>query len=108
MRANKESEREIMVEEGVRDKSDEDYDDDDGDEGEYDDGEEGDDDEKMDKLADNDKLGVIKTIPEQFRHRTKLEIVSWLVEHPDILRLANEINSSDVDTKNNEVSIESI
>lgn len=82
----------VIVEEGVRDKSDEDYDDDDGDDEGDDNGEEGDE------------------IPEQFRYHTKLEIVNWLVKHPDILRLANEMNeSSDVaESKNNEVSIESI
>ena len=83
----------VIVEEGVRDKSDEDYDNDDDDDDEGDDnGEEADE------------------IPEQFRKHSKLEIVNWLVKHPDILRLANEMNeSSDVaESKNNEVSIESI
>jgi hypothetical protein len=82
----------VIVEKGVRDKSDEDYDNDDDDDDEGDDnGEEADE------------------IPEQFRNHTKLEIVNWLVKHPDILRLANEMNeSSDVaELKNNEVSIES-
>ena len=89
MRVNKPN---VIVEKGVRDKSDEDYDNDDDDDDEGDDnGEEADE------------------IPEQFRNHTKLEIVNWLVKHPDILRLANEMNeSSDVaESKNNEVSIES-
>ncbi|GES98218.1 hypothetical protein GLOIN_2v1876551 [Rhizophagus clarus] len=82
----------VIVEEGVRDKSDEDYDNDDDDDDEGDDnGEEADE------------------IPEQFRKHSKLEIVNWLVKHPEIL-LANEINESSdvVESKNNEVSIESI
>lgn len=63
MRTNKQNDdsvREVIIEEGVRDKSDEDDENTDGEE------EEDDDDEKMDKLNDNDKLGMIKTIPEQF------------------------------------------
>ncbi|GES74851.1 hypothetical protein GLOIN_2v1876551 [Rhizophagus clarus] len=83
----------VIVEEGVRDKSDEDYDNDDDDDDEGDDnGEEADE------------------IPEQFRKHSKLEIVNWLVKHPEILRLANEMNESSdvVESKNNEVSIESI
>ena len=90
MRVNKPN---VIVEEGVRDKSDEDYDNDDDDDDEGDDnGEEADE------------------IPEQFRKHSKLEIVNWLVKHPEILRLANEMNeSSDVaESKNNKVSIESI
>ncbi|GET01099.1 hypothetical protein GLOIN_2v1786777 [Rhizophagus clarus] len=80
----------VIVEEGVRDKSDEDYDNDDDDDDEGDDnGEEADE------------------IPEQFRKHSKLEIVNWLIKHPEILRLANEMNESSdvVESKNNEDKI---
>ncbi|GES83495.1 hypothetical protein GLOIN_2v1838083 [Rhizophagus clarus] len=79
----------VIVEEGVRDKSDEDYDNDDDDDEGDDNGEEADE------------------IPEQFRKHSKF---NWLVKHPEILRLANEMNESSdvVESKNNEVSIESI
>lgn len=105
MRINKQKNNESEREE--EDKSDE------GDEGDEDDGDDGDDgededddDEKINKVDDNEK----KPIPEQFRSRTKLEICTWLVEHPDILRLANEMNEASyvVSSKNNEVSIDSI
>ncbi|GBB92278.1 hypothetical protein RclHR1_19950006 [Rhizophagus clarus] len=79
----------VIVEEEVRDKSDEDYNNDD------------DDDERDDNGEEADEIS------EQFQKHSKLEIVNWLVKHPDILRLANEMNeSSDVaESKNNEDKI---
>ena len=38
-----------------------------------------------------EKIDKIKPIPEQFQSCTKLEICNWLVVHPHILRLANQM-----------------
>jgi len=34
--------------------------------------------------------------PEVFQSKSNLEIVAWLVDHPEILRLALEMNNTDV------------
>lgn len=38
-----------------------------------------------------EKIDKIKPIPEQFQSCTNLEICNWLVVHPHILRLANQM-----------------
>lgn len=54
-----------------------------------------DDDDKTEEMDNNDNMGKmddkIKTIPEQFQSCTNLEICNWLVTHPHILRLANQM-----------------
>ena len=53
------------------------------------------DDDKTEEMDNNDKMGKmddkIKTIPEQFQSYSNLEICNWLVSHPHILRLANQM-----------------
>ncbi|CAB5217504.1 unnamed protein product [Rhizophagus irregularis] len=67
----------IVVNEKSNDDDDDDDDDDDND----------DDDES--KTEDHKK-------PEVFQSKSNLEIVAWLVDHPEILRLALEMNNTDV------------
>ncbi|UZO16026.1 uncharacterized protein OCT59_007427 [Rhizophagus irregularis] len=83
-------EKEVIVEDDVRDKSE-------------DEDEEDEDDEDDDN--DNDKLGAAKTVLDPFQFCTKLDICNWLKnKNPDILRLANEMNESSyvVSSKNTE------
>jgi hypothetical protein len=49
-----------------------------------------DDDDKTDKTEKMDKIKLI-LIPEQFQSGTNLEICNWLVAHPHILQLANQM-----------------
>src|SRR6266542_1886383 len=79
---NKEGEREAIVE-GEKSSDDDD----------------GDDDDDNDKMDDNNKTD--NKIPNPFQSYTNLEICNWLVEHPNILQLANqmlEMNESSFDT----------
>ncbi|CAB4374051.1 unnamed protein product [Rhizophagus irregularis] len=71
------SEKEVIVKEDVRDKS-----------------EEEEEEEEEDDDDDNDKLGAAKTISDPFQFCTKLDICNWLVKNPEILRLVNEMNES--------------
>ncbi|CAB4407231.1 unnamed protein product [Rhizophagus irregularis] len=48
-----------------------------------------DDDDDVSKMEDHKK-------PEVFQSKSNLEIVVWLVDHPEILRLALEMNKTDV------------
>ena len=48
-----------------------------------------DDDDDESKTEDHKK-------PEVFQSKSNLEIVAWLVDHPEILRLALEMNNTDV------------
>ncbi|CAB4445567.1 unnamed protein product [Rhizophagus irregularis] len=48
-----------------------------------------DDDDDVGKTEDHKK-------PEVFQSKSNLEIVAWLVDHPEILRLALEMNKTDV------------
>ncbi|CAB5366612.1 unnamed protein product [Rhizophagus irregularis] len=48
-----------------------------------------DDDDDASKTEDHKK-------PEVFQSKSNLEIVAWLVDHPEILRLALEMNNTDV------------
>ncbi|CAB4412030.1 unnamed protein product [Rhizophagus irregularis] len=48
-----------------------------------------DDDNDVGKTEDHKK-------PEVFQSKSNLEIVAWLVDHPEILRLALEMNKTDV------------
>ncbi|CAB4410947.1 unnamed protein product [Rhizophagus irregularis] len=48
-----------------------------------------DDDDDVGKTKDHKK-------PEVFQSKSNLEIVAWLVDHPEILRLALEMNKTDV------------
>ncbi|CAB5089643.1 unnamed protein product [Rhizophagus irregularis] len=48
-----------------------------------------DDDDDENKTEDHKK-------PEVFQSKSNLEIVAWLVDHPEILRLALEMNNTDV------------
>ncbi|PKK58336.1 hypothetical protein RhiirC2_823246 [Rhizophagus irregularis] len=88
-------EKEVIVEDDVRDKSED---------------EDEDDEEDEDDDNDNDKLDVAKTVLDPFQFCTKLDICNWLLKNPDILRLANEMNESSyvVSSKNTEVSINTI
>ncbi|UZO22419.1 uncharacterized protein OCT59_014782 [Rhizophagus irregularis] len=54
-----------------------------------DDDDEDDDDDDASKTEDHKK-------PEVFQSKSNLEIVAWLVDHPEILRLALEMNNTDV------------
>jgi hypothetical protein len=54
-----------------------------------DDDEDDDDDDDASKTEDHKK-------PEVFQSKSNLEIVAWLVDHPEILRLALEMNNTDV------------
>ncbi|CAB4396429.1 unnamed protein product [Rhizophagus irregularis] len=59
-----------------------------------------DDDDDDDDDDDNDDDDESKTEdhkkPEVFQSKSNLEIVAWLVDHPEILRLALEMNNTDV------------
>ncbi|UZO00448.1 uncharacterized protein OCT59_011581 [Rhizophagus irregularis] len=83
---------EVIVEDDVRDKSE-------------DEDKEDEDDEDDDN--DNDKLGMTKTVLDPFQFCTKLDICNWLLKNPDILRLANEMNESSyvISSKNTEDKI---
>ncbi|GBC39111.2 hypothetical protein GLOIN_2v1786777 [Rhizophagus irregularis DAOM 181602=DAOM 197198] len=85
-------EKEVIVEDDVRDKSE-------------DEDKEDEDDEDDDN--DNDKLGMTKTVLDPFQFCTKLDICNWLLKNPDILRLANEMNESSyvISSKNTEDKI---
>ncbi|POG61309.1 hypothetical protein GLOIN_2v1786777, partial [Rhizophagus irregularis DAOM 181602=DAOM 197198] len=85
-------EKEVIVEDDVRDKSED---------------EDEEDEEDEDDDNDNDKLGAIKTVLDLFQFCTKLDICNWLLKNPDILRLANEMNESSyvVSSKNTEDKI---
>lgn len=48
-----------------------------------------DDDDDASKTEDHKK-------PKVFQSKSNLEIVAWLVDHPEILRLALEMNNTDV------------
>ncbi|CAB4374192.1 unnamed protein product [Rhizophagus irregularis] len=74
------ADKEVIV---VNEKRSNDDDDDDDD----DDNDDDDDDES--KTEDHKK-------PEVFQSKSNLEIVAWLVDHPEILRLALEMNNTDV------------
>ncbi|CAB4384560.1 unnamed protein product [Rhizophagus irregularis] len=58
------------------------------------------DDDDDDDDDDNDDDDESKTEdhkkPEVFQSKSNLEIVAWLVDHPEILRLALEMNNTDV------------
>ncbi|CAB5375835.1 unnamed protein product [Rhizophagus irregularis] len=71
------ADKEVIVVNEKRSNDDDDDDDDDND----------DDDES--KTEDHKK-------PEVFQSKSNLEIVAWLVNHPEILRLALEMNNTDV------------
>ncbi|GBC19269.2 hypothetical protein GLOIN_2v1786777 [Rhizophagus irregularis DAOM 181602=DAOM 197198] len=85
-------EKEVIVEDDVKNKSEK---------------EDEEDKEEEDDYNDNDKLGVAKTVLDLFQFCTKLDICNWLLKNPDILRLANEMNESSyvISSKNTEVSI---
>ncbi|PKC07800.1 hypothetical protein RhiirA5_478871 [Rhizophagus irregularis] len=85
-------EKEVIVEDDVRDKSED---------------EDEEDEEDEDDDNDNDKLGAAKTVLDPFQFCTKLDICNWLLKNPDILRLANEMNESSyvVSSKNTEDKI---
>ncbi|CAB4385905.1 unnamed protein product [Rhizophagus irregularis] len=72
------ADKEVIVVNEKRSNDDDDDDDDDDD---------NDDDES--KTEDHKK-------PEVFQSKSNLEIVAWLVDHPEILRLALEMNNTDV------------
>ncbi|CAB4401593.1 unnamed protein product [Rhizophagus irregularis] len=59
-----------------------------------------DDDDDDDNDNDNDDDDESKTEdhkkPEVFQLKSNLEIVAWLIDHPEILRLALEMNNTDV------------
>ncbi|CAB4392198.1 unnamed protein product [Rhizophagus irregularis] len=73
------ADKEVIV---VNEKSNDDDDDDDDDD-------DNDDDDDESKTEDHKK-------PEVFQSKSNLEIVAWLVDHPEILRLALEMNNTDV------------
>ncbi|CAB4382684.1 unnamed protein product [Rhizophagus irregularis] len=77
--AAKSADKEVIVVNEKRSNDDDDDDDDDDDNG---------DDDKS-KTEDHKK-------PEVFQSKSNLEIVAWLVDHPEILRLALEMNNTDV------------
>jgi hypothetical protein len=54
-----------------------------------------DDDDDDDEDDDESKTEDHKK-PEVFQSKSNLEIVAWLVDHPEILRLALEMNNTDV------------
>ena len=58
------------------------------------------DDDDDDDDDDNDDDDESKTEdhkkPKVFQSKSNLEIVAWLVDHPEILRLALEMNNTDV------------
>lgn len=56
-----------------------------------------DDDSDDDDDDDNEPVGEIEDHkkPEVFQSKSNLEIISWLVAHPDILRLANQVLETD-------------
>ncbi|UZO28609.1 uncharacterized protein OCT59_022126 [Rhizophagus irregularis] len=85
-------EKEVIVEDDVRDKSED---------------EDEENEEDKDDDNDNDKLGAAKTVLDPFQFCTKLDICNWLLKNPDILRLANEMNESSyvVSSKNTEDKI---
>ncbi|UZO04218.1 uncharacterized protein OCT59_024609 [Rhizophagus irregularis] len=82
-------EKEVIVEDDVKNKSEK---------------EDEEDKEEEDDYNDNDKLGVAKTVLDLFQFCTKLDICNWLLKNPDILRLANEMNESSyvISSKNTE------
>ncbi|GBC39106.2 hypothetical protein GLOIN_2v1786777 [Rhizophagus irregularis DAOM 181602=DAOM 197198] len=88
-------EKEVIVEDDVRNKSED---------------EDEEDEEDEDDDNDNDKLGAAKTVLDPFQFCKKLDICNWLLKNPDILRLANEMNESSyvISSKNTEVSINTI
>jgi hypothetical protein len=59
------------------------------DDNDCDDDDDDDDDELVGKTEDHKK-------PEVFQSKSTLEIVAWLIDHPEILRLALEMNKTDV------------
>ncbi|CAB5379937.1 unnamed protein product [Rhizophagus irregularis] len=72
------ADKEVIVVNEKRSNDDDDDDDDDND-----------DDDDESKTEDHKK-------PEVFQSKSNLEIVAWLVDHPEILRLALEMNNTDV------------
>ncbi|UZO00443.1 uncharacterized protein OCT59_011577 [Rhizophagus irregularis] len=85
-------EKEVIVEDDVRNKSED---------------EDEEDEEDEDDDNDNDKLGAAKTVLDPFQFCKKLDICNWLLKNPDILRLANEMNESSyvISSKNTEDKI---
>ncbi|UZO20515.1 uncharacterized protein OCT59_012938 [Rhizophagus irregularis] len=73
------ADKEVIVVNEKRSNDDDDDDDDD----------DNDDDDDESKTEDHKK-------PEVFQSKSNLEIVAWLVDHPEILRLALEMNNTDV------------
>ncbi|CAB4390577.1 unnamed protein product [Rhizophagus irregularis] len=76
--AAKSADKEVIVVNEKRSNDDDDDDDDDDN-----------DDDDESKTEDHKK-------PEVFQSKSNLEIVAWLVDHPEILRLALEMNNTDV------------
>ncbi|GBC32936.2 uncharacterized protein OCT59_007220 [Rhizophagus irregularis] len=74
------ADKEVIVVNEKRSNDDDDDDDEDDDD---------DDDDDASKTEDHKK-------PEVFQSKSNLEIVAWLVDHPEILRLALEMNNTDV------------
>ncbi|CAB4401065.1 unnamed protein product [Rhizophagus irregularis] len=74
------ADKEVIVVNEKRSNDDDDDDDDDNDDN---------DDDDESKTEDHKK-------PEVFQSKSNLEIVAWLVDHPEILRLALEMNNTDV------------
>ncbi|CAB4379271.1 unnamed protein product [Rhizophagus irregularis] len=74
------ADKEVIVVNEKRSNDDNDDDDDDNDDN---------DDDDESKTEDHKK-------PEVFQSKSNLEIVAWLVDHPEILRLALEMNNTDI------------
>ncbi|GBC30016.2 hypothetical protein GLOIN_2v1849363 [Rhizophagus irregularis DAOM 181602=DAOM 197198] len=55
-----------------------------------------DDDDDDDNDDDDESKTEDHKKPEVFQSKSNLEIVAWLVDHPEILRLALEMNNTDV------------